>query len=123
MNEINTYNQYCALTYKSLFLLFTEIGLFDTIEAGKEDSVHFFNTWVQYVKEKVPSDRLLVFEVKQGWKPLCDFLELPIPNEKFPNVNDSASMIRKFKMLRIVSTLAIYFIPLLMAIFITYLFF
>lgn len=97
--------------------------MFDTIEAGKEESVDFFNTWVQYVKEKVPADRLLVFEVKQGWKPLCDFLDMPIPNEPFPNVNDSASMIKKFKMLRIVCTLTIYFIPLLMAIFIAYLIF
>ena len=109
--------------YISFYLLFAYLGLFDTIGAGTEESVHFFNTWVQYVKEKVPADRLLVFEVKQGWKPLCDFLELPIPNEPFPNVNDSASMIRKFKMLRIVSTLTVYFIPLLLAMFISYLIF
>jgi len=29
----------------------------------------------------------LVFNVKQGWEPLCEFLNKPIPNEPFPNTN------------------------------------
>ena len=29
----------------------------------------------------------LVFNVKQGWEPLCEFLKKPIPNEPFPNTN------------------------------------
>ena len=24
----------------------------------------------------------------QGWKPLCDFLNMPMPDTPFPNVND-----------------------------------
>ena len=38
----------------------------------------------------VPAERLLVWEVKEGWAPLCNFLSLPIPNTPFPNVNDTA---------------------------------
>ena len=33
----------------------------------------------QHVKEVVPSDRLLVYRVEEGWQPLCDFLHVPIP--------------------------------------------
>ena len=92
--------------------------MFDTIEAGKEESVDFFTTWVQHVKETVPEQRLLVFEVKQGWEPLCTFLNLPIPEEPFPNVNDSASMIRNFKLLKFVSFFTLYIIPGILAVFI-----
>ncbi|MEV5575590.1 sulfotransferase family protein [Spirillospora sp. NPDC052269] len=42
------------------------------------------------VIETVPADRLLVYEVKQGWEPLCEFLEVPVPDGPFPRVNDSA---------------------------------
>ncbi len=54
------------------------------VEEGKESGVKFFNDWVEDVKRVVPKDRLLVFEVKQGWKPLCEFLDLPIPEGDFP---------------------------------------
>jgi hypothetical protein len=44
----------------------------------------------QAVRETIPSDRLLVFEVKQGWEPLCAFLGVPVPeDDPFPHVNDT----------------------------------
>jgi hypothetical protein len=39
------------------------------------------------VKETIPASQLLVFEVKQGWEPLCAFLDAPIPAEAFPRSN------------------------------------
>ena len=93
------------------------IGLFDTIEGGKEESVVFFNSWVKHVKERVPKERLLIFEAKQGWEPLCNFLNLPIPDQPFPHVNDSSSMLRKFKLLKVVSYLTVYVIPSILAVF------
>jgi len=39
---------------------------------------------IKDVKAKVPKDRLLVFDVKMGWEPLCQFLDLPVPGEAFP---------------------------------------
>lgn len=35
---------------------------------------------------------MLVFDVKQGWEPLCKFLGKPIPDVPFPNLNDTAQM-------------------------------
>ena len=29
-----------------------------------------------------------MFDVKEGWEPLCKFLDLPVPDEPFPQVND-----------------------------------
>ena len=42
------------------------------------------------IKETVPKDRLLVWNLKDGWKPLCDFLNLPIPNVPVPRVNETS---------------------------------
>lgn len=48
-----------------------------------------YERWNREVQERVPSDRLLVFEAKQGWEPLCRFLDLPVPEAPFPHVNDT----------------------------------
>jgi len=66
--------------------------LFDTIEEGEEASVKFYNDWVESVKNHVPKEKLLVFEAKEGWEPLCEFLNLPKPEIPFPNINDTASI-------------------------------
>lgn len=34
---------------------------------------------IQRIQEIVPADRLLVFNAKQGWEPLCQFLDQPVP--------------------------------------------
>jgi hypothetical protein len=39
------------------------------------------------VKEAIPPSQLLVFEVKQGWGPLCRFLDMPVPSGEFPRTN------------------------------------
>ena len=36
-----------------------------------------------------PSD-LLVFQVEEGWRPQCDFLNVAVPNSEFPSTNASA---------------------------------
>jgi hypothetical protein len=40
------------------------------------------------VRAGVPAARLLVFDVAEGWEPLCAFLGAPVPDAEFPNVND-----------------------------------
>ena len=40
------------------------------------------------VKATIPKDRLLVYQVKEGWEPLCDFLGVPVPDGPFPRTND-----------------------------------
>jgi hypothetical protein len=38
----------------------------------------------------VPAAQLLVFDVQQGWEPLCAFLGAPVPDEPFPRANSTA---------------------------------
>nr|XP_039258419.1 uncharacterized protein LOC120334967 [Styela clava] len=40
-----------------------------------------------YVKATCPKEKLLVFNVKEGWKPLCEFLGVEKPNVPFPIEN------------------------------------
>lgn len=40
------------------------------------------------VKATIPAEQLLVYEVKDGWEPLCEFLGVPMPDEPFPRTND-----------------------------------
>ena len=47
---------------------------------------------VEEVKAAVALDRLLGFQVTEGWAPLCAFLGVPVPDEPFPNVNDRVSV-------------------------------
>ena len=41
------------------------------------------------LKAALPAERLLVWSAKDGWGPLCEFLEVPVPDEPFPQINDS----------------------------------
>ena len=54
-----------------------------------------FSTHNEKVVRVVPQDRLLVFEVTQGWEPLCAFLERTVPDEDFPRLNEGGETIRK----------------------------
>ncbi len=57
----------------------------------KDYAISIFNQHSENVKRNVPADKLLVYEVKEGWGPLCAFLAVPVPeNKPFPHVNDRA---------------------------------
>lgn len=47
----------------------------------------FFRRHTEAVVAGVPEDRLLVFEVAQGWGPLCEFLGVPAPDTPYPREN------------------------------------
>lgn len=41
---------------------------------------------------RIAPDRLLVYRVGEGWDRLCEFLEVPVPDQPFPRINDGGSM-------------------------------
>ncbi len=41
----------------------------------------------QEVIDALPQERLLVYSPREGWKPLCSFLGVPVPDRPFPRVN------------------------------------
>ena len=83
------------------FLPGTEAGAYmkatinDYFDGRMHDRAHLLRRWdehVSAVRAAIPPQRLLEFEVTQGWEPLCDFLELPVPEVEFPNVNDTEAV-------------------------------
>ena len=47
------------------------------------------------VESVTPPEQLLMFELSQGWRPLCEFLDVPVPDVDFPHVNESAALKEK----------------------------
>ncbi|HZS92986.1 MAG TPA: sulfotransferase [Chloroflexota bacterium] len=66
-------------------------GTFDGQFENKEHALAVFDRHIQEVKQRVPADKLLVFDVKQGWEPLCRFLGVDVPEGSFPHLNDTAA--------------------------------
>ena len=62
-------------------------GRFD----DKDFAIGIYESHNEDVKSKVEPDNLLVYEVKEGWQPLCDFLQVPVPDGPMPHLNDAAS--------------------------------
>ena len=65
--------------------------IWDRVFDGKmDDRAHVTNVFNEHnnkVIRQVPKDRLLVFEAKSGWDPLCEFLGQPVPEVDYPRVN------------------------------------
>jgi len=78
----------------------------DTFEGKFEDKHHaieVFNRHNEEVKRRVPNERLLVYEVKEGWGPLCEFLGVEEPDKPFPRLNDAAEVQRLILVVRLFS--------------------
>jgi hypothetical protein len=64
--------------------------IWDTLDNRMDDRdfmVSHFERHTDAVRAAIPSDRLLVCDVREGWEPLCEFLDLPVPKTAFPRVN------------------------------------
>lgn len=66
-------------------------GTFGGRFAERDHAIEVFNRHNEEVKRTVPPERLLVYDVKEGWEPLCRFLGVPVPSTPFPRVNDTAT--------------------------------
>jgi Sulfotransferase domain len=64
----------------------------------KDYALAVFEQHNEDVRRKVPADRLLVYEISEGWEPLCAFLGVPIPDGPMPHLNDTASFRSMFGM-------------------------
>ncbi|HEX3909305.1 MAG TPA: sulfotransferase [Solirubrobacteraceae bacterium] len=49
------------------------------------------NRWNDEVKATIPAERLLVWNPAEGWEPLCEFLEVEVPEDPLPRLNDTSS--------------------------------
>ena len=77
-------------TVRERFRMADQIVLRNTFDDRFEDRAHAIRVFERHseeVKKTIPAERLLIYEVGSGWEPICDFLELDVPQEDFPHVN------------------------------------
>jgi len=67
-------------------------GTFGGRFEDRDHAIEVFERHNAEVRRSVPADRLLEYEVGSGWRPLCEFLGVDVPDEEFPHVNDTGSM-------------------------------
>lgn len=83
------YGMVCTLVWQ---------GTFDGRFSDRAHAIEVFEAHNRAVQEYVPPERLLVYSVKEGWEPLCNFLDVPVPEDKpFPHLNDAAIMQRAIR--------------------------
>jgi hypothetical protein len=54
---------------------------------SEENMIAVYERHNEEVKRTIPKGRLLVFEAKEGWEPLCEFLGVPVPDKPYPAMN------------------------------------
>jgi hypothetical protein len=78
----------------------------DTFDGRFEDrayAVEVFESSNEAVCRRIPKERLLVFDVREGWGPLCDFLGVKVPDGPFPHLNEKREMRRRLLSIATVS--------------------
>jgi hypothetical protein len=74
-------------------------GIFQGRMQDKDWVISQYDAHNQAVIDEVPADKLLVYEPGQGWGPLCEFLDVPVPEEAYPNVNSTAEFKERWEMI------------------------
>jgi hypothetical protein len=81
-------------------------GTFDGRFEDKNYAIEVFERHNAEIRQRVPGVRLLVYNVKAGWGPLCEFLGVEVPDEPFPRTNDTAEMRRRLRAVKVISITA-----------------
>jgi hypothetical protein len=79
-------------TMKAIFDMAKDTIIQRAFDGRLDDPAHVMACFDRHnaaVKAAIPPERLLVYEVAQGWEPLCRFLGRPVPAMPFPRVNSS----------------------------------
>jgi Sulfotransferase domain len=63
--------------------------------SDRDHATRIFRRHIAEVQSEIPSDRLLTFDLRSGWKPLCEFLEVEAPDIPFPKTNSSKAFVEE----------------------------
>jgi len=70
-------------------------GVFDERMFERPYATALFNAHISEVQATIPAARLLTFDVRQGWEPVCAFLGCPVPQISFPRLNSSKQFVNE----------------------------
>ena len=69
------------------------VQVFQGRMSERDYATRVFREHIAEVQSEVPADRLLTFDLREGWQPLCDFLEVQVPDIPFPKTNSSSEFV------------------------------
>ena len=58
-------------------------------DLSRENVIAVYECHNQAVRDEVPASQLIVFNAKDGWAPLCEFLGVPLPDAPYPKTNST----------------------------------
>jgi hypothetical protein len=65
------------------------VQVFDGRLSDRAHATQVFRDHIAEVQSEVPAGRLLTIDIREGWAPLCEFLEVARPASPFPRTNSS----------------------------------
>jgi hypothetical protein len=74
--------------------------LFDNRMREHDHVIDVFARHNAAVRRRIAPSRLLVYEVTQGWEPLCDFLGVPVPSVPMPKANSKEEFGKRIEEMR-----------------------
>jgi hypothetical protein len=76
-------------------LLWQGEGTFAAVKADPQKMIEAMERHNAEVQAAIPPERLLVWSVTDGWEPLCEFLEVPVPGVPVPHINDRTEFLNR----------------------------
>jgi hypothetical protein len=76
----------------------TKLVIKDFFDGRLHDRDHVIAVYARHnenVRRIIPKERLLIYEVTQGWGPLCEFLGVPVPGSPFPRSNSTEEFLAR----------------------------
>ena len=72
-------------------------GTFDGDLSDRDAAIAVYEANVARARATVPQERLIEFDARDGWAPLCAALGVPVPDEPYPRVNTTEEFFERWR--------------------------
>ncbi|CAA0098198.1 Uncharacterised protein [BD1-7 clade bacterium] len=76
-----------ALVHRTMTRALIKDGVFEGTIEDKSHVIDIYEKHIEKVRTSLSPERLLIFDTRDGWEPLCSFLNRPVPPIPFPCQN------------------------------------
>jgi hypothetical protein len=71
------------------------VQVFNGRISERQHATQVFKNHIADVQSEIPAGRLLTFDLRDGWRPLCEFLRVEVPDIPFPKTNSSKEFVEQ----------------------------
>jgi hypothetical protein len=90
MHPSSHVNAIAEMAYRTIVAL-----VFHDRISDRGHATRVFREHIAEVQSEIPAHRLLTFDLREGWQPLCKFLEVEVPDIPFPRTNSSKEFVNE----------------------------